>query len=135
VDLVVMRGIRPILALCAMLMIDPAAGATRLNQMRAASARFASNDEGALSLSSGINFALGLVGSILAAMLAMIVVAALFGDYVDSVRDVNENLTAADFGDDTTNSIAPIFAIVVGVSALAGLVGIIVYAVTQKVRG
>src|SRR5688572_16435514 len=99
-----MLGIRTAIALMCMLMIDPAAGATRLNRLRGRSM----GDEGSLNLNSGISFALGILGTILAAMLAMIVVAALFGDYVEAVRDVNENLTDSDWGDDTTNALAPI---------------------------
>lgn len=118
-----MRGI-PLLALMCMLLTAPADAMVRLDRSRA---RRGMGDEAASPLTAPI----ALVFLIVGAMLTMIVVAALFGDYVDAVKDVNENLTTADFGDPTTTSIAPVFAIVVGISALAGLVGLIVYSVVK----
>jgi hypothetical protein len=99
-----------------MLMNDPAAFASK---------RFAKRAEMGDEANLDVGVALAVVSVVLGAVISMIVVAALFGPFTDAVADVNENLTTSDWGDDTTNSIAPVFAIVIGIGALAGIIGLI----------
>lgn len=79
---------------------------------------------------AAVNFvsALSVVGVVLSAVITLIIVARLMPQFVDSVADVNENLTSEEvtFGDETTDGIKPVFAIVVGLSALVGLVALII---------
>lgn len=66
------------------------------------------------------------IGVILGAVVVFLLIAALFSTFADSVADVNENLTDENvtFGDETTDTIKPVFAIVLGLVALTGIVGL-----------
>lgn len=72
-----------------------------------------------------------IVGVILAATLAVIVVARLFPTYADAIADLNENMTSDDvtFGDETADGLKPVMAIVIGLAGLFGIIGIVVAAV------
>lgn len=70
---------------------------------------------------------LAIIGSILGVILAVLVVSALFPTLASSTARLNENLTndSVTFGDATTDTIKPIFAIIVGVSVLVGVIGLV----------
>jgi hypothetical protein len=80
-------------------------------------------DRAALDLSGS----LGVVGVIIGAVIVMIITANLFPTFVGAVEDVNDNLTSesVSFGDPTTDGIKDVFAIVIGLAALLGIVGLV----------
>jgi hypothetical protein len=64
----------------------------------------------------------GVLAILIGAVLTFIVAGRLFVPFQEAVQNVTEPLGSASFGEDVTDSIAPVFAIVVGLAALAGVV-------------
>lgn len=96
---------------------------TALSPAKRVAARFRREDDALLDMSS----VFVVLGAILGVVVTMLVIANLFPTFADATADVNTNLTDTNvtFGDATTDGIKPVFAIVVGLAALAGIVALI----------
>lgn len=75
---------------------------------------------------------LALLGVVIGAIITITFLAATMGDYLGSVQAVNENLTTANTGSAVADSIAKLMPMVIGVAAVVGPIGVILYAVAFK---
>jgi hypothetical protein len=79
--------------------------------------------------------ALGIVAVIIAAYLAVIVISNLLPTYSSGVSSISENVSTADWGDDTANSLGPVFAMVISLGGMFALVGLALAAFALKGKG
>lgn len=101
--------------------------------------RLAAGQKACLRTDTDANLELGkgalvLVAVIIGAVVVIQIVAALFPTFFNSVAAINENLTTTSTGDDTADSLLPIFRILVGLGALFGIIGIVLAAIAIKNR-
>lgn len=92
------------------------------------------NDRAASGVYALGAIALTIIGVILGAVIGMKVISQLLPGYASDTKNVTENLTTADFGDATANSIADVFGMVVGIAAVVAIVGLVLLAVTLSRR-
>lgn len=79
---------------------------------------------------SGIGtLALTIVAVILAAVVGLRVIAALFPTYGESVRAIADGFNNTTWGDGTANVISPIFRLLVALAGLIAIVGLVLLAV------
>lgn len=88
-----------------------------------ANQKFRQNDQANISNIGG--FALGIVGLILAAYVGVQVVASLLPTYAGGINSITENLSDADWGDDTANSLGPVLGLVAALVGMFGIAGLI----------
>lgn len=82
-------------------------------------------DEAAAGLAGIGTMALGIAGTIVGAVVALSLVAALFPTYASSVGSISENVTDADWGDPTANTLGPVFAMLVSLGGLFAIIGLV----------
>jgi hypothetical protein len=68
--------------------------------------------------------ALGVASVIIGAVVSLILLSALFPSYSGAVGNLSENVSAADWGDDTANSISPVFGMLIALGGLFAIVGL-----------
>lgn len=92
------------------------------------------NDEAAVSLGSMGAVALGVASLIIGAVVSLILLSALFPSYSGAVGNLSENVTTSDWGNDTANSIAPVFGMLIALGGLFAIVGLgfAAYSLTKK---
>lgn len=66
---------------------------------------------------------------IIGGVVALKILASVTPTYAESAASISENVSTADWGDDTANDIAPTFGMVLSLSALFGLVALAIGAV------
>lgn len=91
------------------------------------------NDSAALS-NIGV-MALTVVGVIIGAVVSLLILAELMPTYSGAVANISDNFTSADWGDQTANSISPIFGLVVSLGGLFAIVGLAFVAFRLSRRG
>jgi hypothetical protein len=91
---------------------------------RFAGTRLAKNDEAAVSLSHIGAAALAVAAVIISAVVALILLSSLFPSYSGAVGNLSENVTNADWGDPTANSISPTFGMLIALGGLFAIVGL-----------
>lgn len=123
----------PLALLAPMLLAMVAPVANLPNRARALGRALATDEDANLDMSKGLS----VVGIVLGAVITMVVIANLFPTFADAVADVNTNLTddTVTFGDETADGLKPVFAIVIGITALLGIVGIILGAFRGRLDG
>lgn len=72
---------------------------------------------------------LALVGVIVGAVVTMLLLAAFIGVLIDSGRAVTENLTTADTGSDTADTLATALAFIVPIALILAIIGLAIAAV------
>lgn len=93
--------------------------------------RFQTNDEADLSNIGGVAMAVAAI--IIAAVVTLTLLSNLFPTYSASVASISENVSTADWGDETANGIGPVFAMLVSLGGLFAIVGLVFLA--YKLRG
>lgn len=73
--------------------------------------------------------AMALIGGVVAVIVILTILGATFTDMTGEVKSINENLTNADLGNTSANTIAGVFPILVGVAFVLGVVGVVIAAV------
>lgn len=76
--------------------------------------------------------ATGIVGIAVAGIVVLTVLGAVFGDMVTAVADINNDLSTSSFNDTTSDTIAGVMPIIVGVGFVLGVVGLITAAFKFK---
>jgi hypothetical protein len=79
--------------------------------------------------------ALGIVAVIIAAYLAVIVISNLLPTYAGGVSSISENVSTAEWGDPTADSLGPVFAMVISLGGMFALVGLALAAFHLKKSG
>lgn len=75
----------------------------------------------------GILFgALALVGVILAAVIGMRILSSLAPGFISDGANLSQNISDADYGDATANSLAPTFGLLISLSVLFAIVGLVI---------
>lgn len=82
------------------------------------------NDTAATSLSGIGAVALSVAAVIIGAVVSLILLSALFPSYSGAVGNLSENVSTADWGDDTANSISPVFGMLVALGGLFAVIGL-----------
>lgn len=90
------------------------------------------DDAGAVSLSSLGGFALSIVAVVIGAVVALVVIASLFPTYAGAVKNLSQNVTNADFGNATANSLLSPFALLISLGGLFAIVGLAFLAYSIK---
>lgn len=102
-----------------------------IRAQREAARGFARDERAALEIDGGLK----VVAVVISAVIVVTILAALVSTYASSVKKINANLTSADFGDTTANSIADIFPLVLGIIAVVALVGLALAAFSKFSKG
>lgn len=94
---------------------------------------FAKEESGILN----VNFALGIVGVFIVAVVGMAVVAALMPTYFSSLSDVGNTFTDANTttGNTDADALLPIFGLLVAFAGLFAIVGLVILVVRLKRGG
>jgi hypothetical protein len=87
--------------------------------------RFVTDSRGVINLGA----VMGIAGTILVAIVALIFIGALAGPFFDAGGSVVENISNADLGDDLTPALSPVLAMLAAVAILFGLVGLVFLAI------
>lgn len=87
-----------------------------------------------LDFSTHINRALAIIGILFGAVLVLSAAVAVAPTFFTSVADTNDLLgnESVTTGDETSDSLKPIFRLVFGIVALVGFIGILIAAVTIR---
>lgn len=95
----------------------------------AKSNRFVHDDDAALSVGRGLTVA----GSIIGAVVVILIVASLIPEFLTALGDTNTALSGTSTNDTTADTIKRVMPILVGVGGVFGIVGLILAA--MKFRG
>lgn len=95
------------------------------NVIKRLSERRVMRDEAAVSLGAIGAVAMGTAAVIIGAVVTLILLANLFPSYSGAVGNLSDNLTTADWGDETANGISPTFAMLVSLGGLFAIVGLV----------
>jgi hypothetical protein len=68
---------------------------------------------------------LTVVGAIIGAVVVVTLISALLPTFAGAAKNISANVSTVDWGNSTTNSIAPVFGLVISLAALFALVGLI----------
>lgn len=94
-------------------------------------------DDAANTSLAGIGaIALSIVAVIISAVVGLVILSKLFPTYSGAAANLSTNMSSADWGDPTANSLGPVFAMVVSLGALFAVVGLVfgIYAVVKGRR-
>ena len=69
--------------------------------------------------------ALGVAAVIIGAVVALTLISQLFPTYAGAVASISENVSTAEWGDATANSLGPVFALVVSLGGLFAIIGLV----------
>lgn len=101
--------------------------------------RTANADAGFVDLNHALLLGLGIVGIIIGVVVGLQILAALFPTYTGSVANISTNMTSANWGNTTANSIGPVFGLVISLVGMFAVVGIVLLAFslynTRKGKG
>jgi hypothetical protein len=73
-----------------------------------------------------------IIGAAVTLIVVLSVVGAVAGDLFTSIGNVNENFTAGDTGDTTSNTIAGVMPLLIGVTFILGLAGLVIGAINFR---
>lgn len=96
--------------------------------------RLGRNDTAAASLGSIGTTAIGVAAVIVGAVVSLIILANLFPSYSGAVGNLSTNMSTADWGDDTANSLSPTFAMLISLGGLFAILalGFAAYKLSRK---
>lgn len=75
---------------------------------------------------------LAIAGIILGSIVGLLILAAFMSPFFGAVTSITENFTTADTGNDAANAIVAVFAFIVPIVLVLGLVALVVYAARLK---
>lgn len=83
-----------------------------------------------MGLDLNLNKPLALVGIVLGAIVTLLLLAAFVGPLFDATQSITENFTEGDTGNEQANAILPIFAFIIPIAVIVGIVGLVLVAVS-----
>ena len=101
-------------------------------QMNHTLARFGRADLAAVSFGHLGTIALTVVIVILGAYIAITVIASLLPTFASAVKNISGNFSTADWGNDTANSLGPIFGLIISLLGMFAIVGLVLYAMSFR---
>jgi hypothetical protein len=87
------------------------------------------------NVSSIGTLALGIVVIIVGAVVGLIVLSTLFPTYSGAVANLSENVTTADWGNETANALGPVFGLLIALGGLFAIIGLAFLAYKLKRGG
>jgi hypothetical protein len=96
---------------------------------------YLSNDQAAASFAGIGALALTVAAVIVGAVVALILISTLFPTYAGAVKNLSQNVTTADFGNTTANSLGPVFGLLISLGGLFAIVGLAFVAYHLKPHG
>lgn len=87
-------------------------------------ARFKRNEDGFLNTDKMLSAAGFVLGVVITAVLAIIILSALAPVYIPAVKNLSQNVSTGDFGNATANSLTGVFSLIISLFGLFALVGL-----------
>lgn len=83
-----------------------------------------------MGLDLNLNKPLALVGIVLGAIVTLLLLAAFVGPLFDATASITENFTEGTTGNAQADAILPIFAFIIPIAVIVGIVGLVLVAVS-----